>query len=78
MAAPFRTAAGSVTSFDDLVGTGMVGAADGSEWPFHCTAMADGTRTIDPGTVVTFRLVAGHHGRWEATDLVSVGNRTQR
>jgi hypothetical protein len=46
-----------------------VRAEDGSQHWFHCTAIADGTRTIDVGAPVIFRLAAGHLGRWEATDL---------
>jgi cold shock CspA family protein len=61
---------GTVTDFDDDRGTGTVTAADGSaSWFFHCTAIADGSRTIDPGAVVDFRVVPGHLGRWEAADL---------
>jgi hypothetical protein len=36
---------------------------------FHCTQIADGSRTVVVGTVVTFGLLAGHGGRWEAADL---------
>jgi hypothetical protein len=38
-------------------------------YPFHCTQIADGTRTIDVGTAVTFEVRAGAMGRWEATTL---------
>ena len=59
---------GRVGTFDDTTGLGTVDTADGPV-PFHCTAIADGTRTIATGTTVTYRLVPGHRGRWEATDL---------
>ena len=37
-------------------GYGTVADADGAEWFFHCTAIADGTRTIDDRrTPVTVR-----------------------
>jgi cold shock CspA family protein len=60
---------GEVTAFDHDAGLGVVAATDGTEFPFHCTAIADGTRTIAVGTVVEFEVVAGHLGRWEASDL---------
>jgi len=65
----FRTATGSVVSFDEHGGYGTVRDADGQEWFFHCTAIADGSRTIAEGTAVTFTLVPGRLGRWEASDL---------
>ena len=57
---------GSVASFDEHAGFGTVLGDDGRELFFHCTAIADGTRTIEVGTTVAFRVVAGHGGRWEA------------
>ena len=38
-------------------------------FPFHCTAIADGTRTIAPDTPVKFRLVTGPLGALEATAI---------
>ena len=58
---------GTVTEFDDARGLGTITAADGTVRPFHCTAIADGTRTIAPGTRVGFTVRPGHHGREEAT-----------
>ena len=60
---------GVVTSFDDPRGLGEVTADDGTTYPFHCTAIADGTRTIAEGTAVRFEVVPGRLGRWEATRL---------
>ncbi len=57
---------GSVSSFDEFRGLGEVTADDGTTYPFHCTGIADGTRTIDVGTRVRFDVVAGRLGRWEA------------
>ncbi|MCB1004656.1 MAG: cold shock domain-containing protein [Acidimicrobiales bacterium] len=62
-------ATGVVARFDDPRGLGTVRTEDGREFPFHCTAIADGTRTIDEGAPVAFVVVAGRLGRWEATDL---------
>ena len=60
---------GVVTAFDEPVGLGTVTTADGDEHAFHCTAIADGTRTIEVGAEVEFEVVPGRLGRWEATDL---------
>jgi cold shock CspA family protein len=62
-----------VTSFDDAKGWGFVRAdrddGEGEEFFFHCTAVADGTRTIAEGAAVDFDLAAGHRGRHEARNL---------
>jgi len=61
---------GEVTSFDEAKGYGNVTADDdGREYFFHCTAIADGSRTIEVGTRVEFEVVAGRLGQWEAADL---------
>lgn len=62
---------GAVSAFDDHVGLGEVTTADGAVHPFHCTAIADGTRSIVVGTSVTFAVVAGRSGRWEAVAVRS-------
>ncbi len=65
---------GTVTDFDERVGLGTVTDGGGDVFPFHCTAIADGTRTIEVGTDVAFRVVAGRTGRWEAGCLVRPGD----
>lgn len=60
---------GSVVDFDAEAGLGTVEAEDGRRWRFHCTQISDGTRTIDVGTRVTFEVVAGHRGTWEAASV---------
>jgi cold shock CspA family protein len=62
-------APGVVAEFDDDRGTGTVAADDGTDYFFHCTAIADGTRTIATGARVRFRVVAGHLGQWEAAEV---------
>ncbi len=57
---------GTVEAFDEHAGHGIVRADDGRELFFHCTAIADGTRTIEVGANVRFEIVPGHNGRWEA------------
>ncbi len=58
---------GTVVAFDEEKGYGTVRGEDGVEHFFHCTAISDGSRTIDVGAAVTFDVVAGHLGRWEAS-----------
>lgn len=60
---------GTVVAFDADQGWGTVRATDGTELFFHCTRIADGTRTIEIGVPVTYDVVAGHRGRYEAADL---------
>lgn len=60
---------GEVTEFDDPRGIGVVTADDGTEFAFHCTAIADGTRTVAVGARVRFVPRPAHLGRWEATDI---------
>jgi cold shock CspA family protein len=60
---------GTVVEFDEHAGYGTVRGADGSEHFFHCTAIADGTRTIAVGAAVEYEVVAGRRGEWEAAGL---------
>ena len=61
---------GSVVEFEEHKGVGVVEDGEGRRLFFHCTAIADGTRSIPVGTEVVFSVVPGHLGRWEATGLV--------
>lgn len=61
---------GEVTAFDDDAGLGEVTARDGQVHPFHCTAIAGGERSISVHTPVSFTLVPGRSGRWEADGLL--------
>ncbi len=60
---------GTVTAFDEHRGLGTVTDAEGRAYGFHCTAIADGSRTVAVGTDVTFVLRPGEAGRWQAADL---------
>ena len=64
-----RPYSGRVTSFDARRGLGTVTDAEGSSFDFHATAILDGSRQIEPGTEVTFVVVPGHRGRYEASGL---------
>lgn len=59
---------GVVSSFDESIGIGTISGTDGTEHPFHCIEIADGTRTIEAGTEVSFDLLA-KLGRWEAGNI---------
>jgi cold shock CspA family protein len=60
---------GSIERFDEAVGLGTVRGEDGMAYPFHCSQIADGSRTIDEGVTVWFEVVAGHQGQWEASAI---------
>jgi cold shock CspA family protein len=63
---------GTVAAFDEHRGLGEVAAdpvAGGGRYPFHCTAIADGSRTVTVGSAVEFRVVAGPLGTLEAAEI---------
>jgi cold shock CspA family protein len=77
MAASMRTPRcepelGKVIRFDEARGLGLIRADDGSELPFHCTAISDGSRLIPEGARVTFSTTAGHLGLIEAAAVTIV------
>ena len=59
---------GTVTDFDEPRGLGTI-ESGGSEYPFHCTAILDGSRTIEVGADVTFQVRPAGMGRWEAAEI---------
>ena len=59
----------AVATFDDHRGYGTLRTADGTELFFHCTALADGSRTVEVGTEVSAQVVPGRLGRWEAARI---------
>lgn len=69
-ASPSGRFRGSVTAFDEARGLGEVtdGGEDGVVFAFHCVSIADGTRTIQVGTTVTFAPLL-KLGRREAADI---------
>lgn len=66
------TRLGEVTAFDGARGIGSVRDDDGTTLGFHCTQIANGTRTIHVGARVRYELAAGALGAWEATGLDEV------
>lgn len=63
---------GTVTTWDDPRGYGTATEdGTGRELFVHCTALTDGTRTVAVGTPVSFDVVPGHHGRYEARRITA-------
>lgn len=59
---------GVVVDFDDDRGDGWI-ADDGARWYFHCVSIADGSRHLDNGLVVTGVRCVGHLGTDEVRDV---------
>lgn len=64
---------GTVVSYEVERGLGTLRDEDGAERRFHCTAISDGSRSIDEGTRVALVLEAAHGGVYEAGTVVKVG-----
>lgn len=62
---------GTVIEFDEHRGLGVIEGDDGERYPFHCTRIADGTRTVPEGARVEFVVMAGPGGRWEADAIAA-------
>ena len=67
-APPLSRLEGVVAGYDDHAGFGEVEAGGRRYW-FHCTSLLDGSRHARPGRPVTFRVVPGPTGRWEAAEV---------
>jgi cold shock CspA family protein len=72
---PRAPLSGIVEEFDDPRGLGVIAGDDGRRYPFHCTAIADGSRRVAVGTRVVFTAGAGHLGRVEARAVRDPGAR---
>ncbi|MGB8861232.1 MAG: hypothetical protein WCC60_18385 [Ilumatobacteraceae bacterium] len=59
---------GTIVAFDAAVGLGEVERDDGAHFSFHCIELSDGTRSIEVGVPVTFRLLC-KLGRYQAADI---------
>lgn len=71
----FTERTGVVGTFDDAAGEGtVIDDATGATWFLHCTRIADGSRTIEVGTSVTFSAKPGPTG-FEATDVAPAATR---
>jgi cold shock CspA family protein len=60
---------GRVVAFDERRGLGEIEGADGVRYPFHCTRIVDGSRSVPAGATVVFGVAPGPLGRWEAVDV---------
>jgi hypothetical protein len=56
---------GVIESFDDRRGDGEMRSDAGERFYFHCVAIADGSRRIEPGVRVQADRRVGHVGRDE-------------
>lgn len=65
----FQADTGVVAWFDETRGLGAIRASNGAELPFHCTAIANGARTIPVGERVRYLVVPAALGGWEATHI---------
>jgi cold shock CspA family protein len=59
---------GTVVAFDERRGLGEI-ESEGEHYPFHCTAVADGSRVVSVGAEVEFVVAPGPAGRWEAAHI---------
>jgi len=62
---------GRVEAYDPQRGWGTIVGDDGERLGFHCTQIADGSRSIPIGQAVTYRRVPAHLGRYEAGSVTS-------
>jgi cold shock CspA family protein len=68
----FANLTGTIASFDDRAGWGTLRTDDGVEMFFHCTQIADGTRTIPIGVAVEAVSAPIGLGTWEAVEVRQV------
>jgi cold shock CspA family protein len=61
--------AGTVVEFDAERGRGVVEDVGGARLDFHCTRVADGSRSVPVGATVRYEVVPGALGRWEAAAI---------
>lgn len=69
---------GLIESFDDRRGDGVLLSEEGERFYFHCVAIANGTRHIEPGVRAQGERRVGHLGRDEVvavSEIVDVRER---
>lgn len=69
----FVTLRGVVDAFDEAAGWGTLQTARGDSVFFHCTRIADGSRSIPVGVDVEARCEPIGIGDWEATGVRQLG-----
>jgi hypothetical protein len=60
---------GRVVAFDAARGLGEIVEPDGTRRAFHCTQVADGSRSVPVGAEVRYVLVPASLGIWEASEV---------
>lgn len=60
---------GRVVAFDAARGLGEIEEPDGFRRRFHCTQVADGSRSVPVGAAVRYVLVPASLGAWEASEV---------
>jgi len=78
VAVPLGIRAGVVMEFDDPRGLGVVVTDGGVQYPFHCANIADGSRRIDVGAAVTWKVIPGRLGQWEAAEIRTLSGANSR
>jgi cold shock CspA family protein len=63
---------GTVHSFDEARGIGLIDSDDGETFSFHCVDIDDGTRTISSGTRVRAVRSVGRLGHDEMTRIAKI------
>ena len=66
---------GVVEAFDDDRGDGLIRTDGGEGFYFHCVSIADGSRSITLGALVSARRGVGHLGHDEAFEIVKATSR---
>ena len=61
---------GRIQSFDAHRGGGLMRSENGEVYYFHCVNIADGSRSVVVGEMVTARRGVGHLGHDEAFEIV--------
>lgn len=63
---------GRVVAFDEPRGDGRIGVDSGENFYFHCVNIADGSRSIEVGQMVTAERGVGHLGHDEVVAIEKV------
>ena len=59
-------------AFDSHACLGTIVDSAERRWPFQCTALADGSREVEPGTPVSFVVARRHGGTFEADRIATL------
>jgi len=65
------THTGTVEAYDPARGWGTIVGDDGERLGFHCTQIADGSRTVPVSAKVRYRRIPTHLGTYEAASVTT-------